>query len=182
MGLKLQRLERPHRAKSSKNMISSTSTNVKLYLQPRSGAEALIWWGGMSSLFRPREPGPQSPPGSIPTRRRNRLSLSAVPILSAICARQACLNSAFCSGESLWNSSVRASGYRMLPVTAGRRTAECAIIRRSNKCSRPKPQQETSEYASKRNMTLAALARSEVSGFFSTPSTLRTRAMKQCSS
>ena len=72
--------------------------------------------------------------------------------------------------------------YRMLPVTAGRSTAECAIIRRSNKCSRPKPQQETSEYASKRNMTLAALGHSEVSGFFSTPSTLRTRAMKQCSS
>src|ERR1700685_4257060 len=61
-------------------------------------------------------------------------------------------------------------------------TVACAIIKRSNKCPRPKPLQETSGYASKRNMTLGALTHVRVSGFFSTPSTLRTKAKTRYSS
>jgi hypothetical protein len=61
-------------------------------------------------------------------------------------------------------------------------TVACAIIRRANKCPRPKPLQETSGYASERNMTLGVLTHSRVNGFFSTPSTLRTKAMTRYSS
>src|SRR5580704_9220511 len=108
-----------------------------------------------------------------------------IEVYQAICPlpARALRNSIHTGGRSSDTIETHDSGSSESKTKLGRKsTAACAIIGRSNKCPRQKPQLEISGYASRRNTTLGAPGHIRACGFFSTPSASRMKVVTRYSS